>query len=329
MSLFSRKLEVAPSTITLPKGVGLASVKRWIFPALLLTFTLQLILFGLLHVIHVSTWSAAVKEKELPRAFHMKQVHIDPRLLDSPGTQRLNKELTSPDATVAAIQIPGEKPSYEQELANANIAIEAPKISDETMAISEKPKVESSEVALPLDDSSTRDQLLNTKPSMTNAQAAFSKLGNQQESQANTGPDVGLPNFSNLDNLLSKQGPLSGREGPILLPTDLLFDYDSANLRLDAEESLSKLGQLITKNPQANFMIDGHTDLFGTPEYNQDLSQRRADSVKAWLIQHANVDPTKVTTRGFGSRHPLVKKGTVAEQQLNRRVEIVIRTKRE
>jgi outer membrane protein OmpA-like peptidoglycan-associated protein len=112
------------------------------------------------------------------------------------------------------------------------------------------------------------------------------------------------------------------------MPTDLLFDYDSANLRVGATASLQKLGRLIQRNPQAVFRVEGHTDSFGSDGYNLDLSQRRAETVKAWLVQNMGIDPGRIQTQGFGKLRLIVPGDrTVEEQQLNRRVEIVIRSK--
>jgi OOP family OmpA-OmpF porin len=92
--------------------------------------------------------------------------------------------------------------------------------------------------------------------------------------------------------------------------------------------SLTQLAELIDRNPRANFVIEGHTDNFGTPEYNMRLSLARAESVKAWLVSSAGIDETRIQARGLGMTHLLVPGGSVEAQQLNRRVEIVIKTNR-
>ncbi|MGF1657511.1 MAG: OmpA family protein [Verrucomicrobiales bacterium] len=133
--------------------------------------------------------------------------------------------------------------------------------------------------------------------------------------------------FSDLDTLLNQVGPLREGTAPILMPGDLLFDYDSFSLRSDALESLQKLGSLIQRNPQANFLIEGHSDAFGPDQYNMWLSTQRAQAVKSWLVGQMNVDPTRVQTQGMGKTRLIVPADrTVEEQQLNRRVEIIIRT---
>ncbi len=143
-----------------------------------------------------------------------------------------------------------------------------------------------------------------------------------------SGADGSLPGFSNLDQLLRQSSPIQRGTAPILMPTDLLFDYNRFELRPDAVESLRKLGTLIQRNPQANFLIEGHTDSFGPEDYNLWLSQRRAEAVKQWLVSAAGIDSARIATRGLGKSRLIVPGDrSVEEQQLNRRVEIVIRTR--
>ncbi|MEM0895710.1 MAG: OmpA family protein [Verrucomicrobiota bacterium] len=134
--------------------------------------------------------------------------------------------------------------------------------------------------------------------------------------------------FSNLDELLGKTGPLSDDTAPILMPTDLLFAYNSATLRESARLSLMKLGIIIQRNPDSIFIIEGHTDTLGPAEYNLTLSRRRAESVLTWLLNSLQLDPTRLQVRAFGESRPLKNPdGDEFEQALNRRVEIVIRAK--
>ncbi len=92
--------------------------------------------------------------------------------------------------------------------------------------------------------------------------------------------------------------------------------------------SLQKLADLMMRNPNATFIIEGHTDNFGAPDYNQGLSLARAESVKRWLVGAAGIEPERIQTRGYGLTRLLVRGGSVEEQQLNRRVEIVIKNNR-
>jgi OmpA-OmpF porin, OOP family len=110
-----------------------------------------------------------------------------------------------------------------------------------------------------------------------------------------------------------------------LLPSDLLFDFNSAELRESAKVGLMKLGLLIDKNPQLYCWIEGHSDLIGSDNYNLELSQKRAAAVKEHLVKSMRMDPERIIARGFGRTQPIVTTGTAEEQAPNRRVEIRMR----
>ena len=86
-----------------------------------------------------------------------------------------------------------------------------------------------------------------------------------------------------------------------------------------------KLGLLIDRNPSLHCWIEGHTDLIGGEEFNLDLSRRRADAVRDYLVRSLRIDAKKVDTRGFGKSQPLVPEGSITQQAKNRRVEIKMR----
>ena len=73
--------------------------------------------------------------------------------------------------------------------------------------------------------------------------------------------------------------------------------------------------------------MEGYTDSFGTPEYNLELSQRRADSVKQYLVEVMGISPAQIDARGYGqSKFRVSRNGSIEEQSLNRRVEVVVHT---
>jgi outer membrane protein OmpA-like peptidoglycan-associated protein len=322
-----------PRTANAPFRLGV--VERWFFPALLLTLALHLAGYYLLHVTRFSGFAPPRDTRPTTRAFKVSRAVIDPKLLDD-KKDPAEQVPTKPVPDVTKIQIPGDvKPNYEQQMAQAETVIAAPEA--EKTLVEDKPKVAETKVLdkvlsddnpqqLPSDLKALTDQLLNAKPNVSGSHPSFDVTGDTTSSRPNAGPNVGQPNFSNLESLLSNQGPLTSKTAPILLPTDLLFDYDSATLRPNAVSSLEKLAELIERNPNANFIIEGHTDNFGTQEYNLRLSLARAESVKDWLVMSAGIPATRIQARGYGMMHLLVPGGSVEEQQLNRRVEIVIKT---
>ncbi len=116
------------------------------------------------------------------------------------------------------------------------------------------------------------------------------------------------------------------------LAADVLFDFDSADIKPEAEPSLQKLATVLKGNPGAEVSIEGHTDGKGADAYNQTLSEERAASVKQWLVTNAQVDGANITTRGWGKSKPIAP-NTRSDgsddpegRAKNRRVEIVVRT---
>ncbi|MCS7008771.1 MAG: OmpA family protein, partial [Chthoniobacterales bacterium] len=171
------------------------------------------------------------------------------------------------------------------------------------------------------------DELLETSsPSSNRPILPLPEINNDSSPPTKLGMRFGsLAGYSELDDLLQKTGPLEKNTAPIFMPGDLLFDYDSAELRPEAIESLAKLGTLMLRNPNVRFRIEGHTDSFGPPDYNLNLSLRRAEAVKAWLIQHMGVPLDNIETRGYGSSRLIAPAtGSIEEQQINRRVEIAL-----
>ena len=133
--------------------------------------------------------------------------------------------------------------------------------------------------------------------------------------------------FARLDDLLTYSGPMT-EDRTAMMPTDLLFEYNSSELKDSARLSLMKLGFIIQKNPEAEISIEGHTDTFGGDAYNQKLSEARAVAVKSWLVESLRLDASRLNTRGWGKAKLVVATGDVDVQQKNRRVEIVIRPKK-
>lgn len=109
-----------------------------------------------------------------------------------------------------------------------------------------------------------------------------------------------------------------------ILPGDLLFEYNSAQLRDSSKVGMQKIALVMDLNPQLYCWIEGHTDLFGGDEFNYDLAKRRAESVKAYLVG-IGMDPDKIRTRGIGKGQPIVTQGDQEQQAINRRVEIKMR----
>ena len=105
--------------------------------------------------------------------------------------------------------------------------------------------------------------------------------------------------------------------------SDVLFDTGKYALRAPAREALAKLSGIVIAHPGLKLQIEGYTDSVGDDTFNQTLSENRANSVRAYLINQG-IDPTSVTALGYGKSNPVASNDNVAGRQLNRRVEIII-----
>jgi outer membrane protein OmpA-like peptidoglycan-associated protein len=103
---------------------------------------------------------------------------------------------------------------------------------------------------------------------------------------------------------------------------DVLFDFAQSNLRPDVIPILDKAVQTLNGNPNIRVQIGGHTSNEGTPEYNLELGQRRANAVRDYLVSHGIAASRIVDTKSFGENNPAFPNTTEEMRRLNRRAEI-------
>lgn len=111
------------------------------------------------------------------------------------------------------------------------------------------------------------------------------------------------------------------REQDILTATfkgEAYFDFDSAQLKPGAYPELKRISDVLNKYPQTTIEVGGHTDARGSEEYNQILSEKRAEAVKSVLIQNG-ISPERLLAKGYGKSRPIS-----SDDAMNRRVEIII-----
>jgi outer membrane protein OmpA-like peptidoglycan-associated protein len=109
----------------------------------------------------------------------------------------------------------------------------------------------------------------------------------------------------------------------VTFDSGLLFDFDSDRIRPDAAANLNELANSLTKFPNSDLLIVGHTDARGEYAYNMNLSQRRANAASAYL-QSRGVPASRIRTSGRGEMEPVASNATEAGMQQNRRVEVAI-----
>jgi outer membrane protein OmpA-like peptidoglycan-associated protein len=111
--------------------------------------------------------------------------------------------------------------------------------------------------------------------------------------------------------------------GLVVSMPDVLFDFNKYALKPEARERLARISGIVLAYPDLKLAIEGYTDSIGTDEYNQTLSEKRAQTVQAYLVG-SGVAPDHVTAAGFGKDNPVADNTTAAGRKLNRRVEMVV-----
>jgi outer membrane protein OmpA-like peptidoglycan-associated protein len=333
--------------------------RSWVFVGLLVSLLLHSALCLYFYRARFQPAAVVTDSRQTP-TFKVKNVDLDPKPLDKASLDQTNAA-AKPNPDNTDVQLPDEKKSFDKLLQDVQASTAMP--DDTRDVLPDQPKVEQSDVnsvineierttaqTLAQNPNATRQQSLLTdssasgrpQPALTGTEFATStaiKRPNSFTSKIpgdSAGPNRGrTPGFSDLDSLLAQKGPL-GSGTAIRMPDDQLFEYNSADLQSSSVSQLEKLGMLIKRNPKATFSIEGYTDSFGPFDYNLDLSQRRADSVKGYLVDVMGINPGQIQTRGYGATKFLVTPRQVLDpsfegveirrQQPNRRVVIVVHT---
>ena len=111
--------------------------------------------------------------------------------------------------------------------------------------------------------------------------------------------------------------------GLVVSMPDVLFDSGSYTLKPAARERLARISGIVLAYPDLRLEIEGHTDSIGSDAYNQALSEKRAGSVRDYLVDNG-VSINNVIARGLGKGSPVADNSTAAGRKLNRRVEMIV-----
>jgi outer membrane protein OmpA-like peptidoglycan-associated protein len=111
--------------------------------------------------------------------------------------------------------------------------------------------------------------------------------------------------------------------GLIVNMSDVLFDLNKATLKPGAQLRLAKVAGIIQAYPDLRLSIEGFTDSTGSEEYNQKLSEKRAQTVRDFLVAQG-VNQQNISAKGFGEENPVATNDTAAGRQMNRRVDLVV-----
>jgi outer membrane protein OmpA-like peptidoglycan-associated protein len=334
--------------------------RSWIWFGLIVSLCLHITLCILFYRTRFMSVETVFSDVQQPMTFRVKPV--DMSQIDKASADQSNPAAKpNPDDTNE--QQPDEKKAFDKLLQEIQATTQMP--DDMSNALPDKPKVDQADVTSVMNEiERSTAQMLSTSPNATHEQSllndssvsgrpqpALSGADLSKSTAANrpnvftsklpgdsAGPKKGAPGLIDLEQALSQKGPL-GAGTQIGMPSDQLFSFDSADFQPSATGELEKLVTLMKRIPKATFTVEGYTDSIGTDEYNLDLSQRRADSVKQYLVEMLGMDPNRIRTRGYGKANPITRgrdlsptasqaefDAEIARQQRNRRVVISIDT---
>lgn len=351
-----------PATHDFDDPIWTGSTQRnWLFVGLIVSLLLHGLLCVYFYQTEFNTADVVFHQPEQPVTFNVTSVDLQP--IDKASMDQ-TAPAAKPDPDKTEVQLPDERKSFDQLLDEVHASTAIP--NDTADVLPDQPRVDPTNATSILNEieqstaqtlannpeSARQQSLMNDsatsgrpQPALTGTELARSttikrpNVFNQLPGDS-AGPNRDrAPGFSDLDSLLSQRGPI-GSGTAIRMPSDPLYEYDSAALQPGAISELQKLATLIKRNPNAKFTIEGYTDTFGSPEYNMELSQRRADSVARYLVETLGVNPAQVQARGYGTAKLLVQprpldpadpvavEAEIARQRPNRRVVIVVNTDR-
>ncbi|HEY1131975.1 MAG TPA: OmpA family protein [Roseateles sp.] len=111
--------------------------------------------------------------------------------------------------------------------------------------------------------------------------------------------------------------------GMLVTLGDVLFEFGRAEVKPAAQNALDKLAHYLNQHPDRRILIEGFTDSVGSDSANLALSQRRSQAV-ADALRARGIDPTRISTRGYGEAYPVASNSSSSDRAMNRRVEVYI-----
>jgi outer membrane protein OmpA-like peptidoglycan-associated protein len=153
-----------------------------------------------------------------------------------------------------------------------------------------------------------------------NLRLSEAQLQNASAERAKARLDARDAQIAALKNSLNAK---QTERGTLVTFGDVLFDYNKAELKPGAQGDIAKLAAFLQENADRKVIVEGYTDSTGSAAYNQSLSERRANSVRAALVR-MGVDPTRIVAQGYGKEYPVADNTSNSGRAMNRRVEVTI-----
>ena len=152
------------------------------------------------------------------------------------------------------------------------------------------------------------------------AQQAASQAEQQRQEAVRQKEEMRARLLAQLNQVLQTRDTARGL---IVSMPDVLFDFNKYTLKPEARERLARISGIVLAYPDLKLQVEGYTDSIGSDEYNQTLSDKRAEAVRDYIVT-SGVSMNNVAARGMGKADPVADNSTAAGRQLNRRVEMIV-----
>ena len=195
---------------------------------------------------------------------------------------------------------------------------EAEQARQEALAAAQEAARQKQEAEKAKAEALAQQQALAVEADKAKAAAAQSESLRQQAEQEKAELRARL--LQQLNQILATR---DSARGLIANMSDVLFRSGSYELLPGARERLAKVSGIILAYPSLHLAVEGHTDSIGGDEYNQTLSERRAESVRDYFVQQG-IPANSIEARGFGKTEPIASNDTPEGRQQNRRVELIL-----
>jgi outer membrane protein OmpA-like peptidoglycan-associated protein len=247
----------------------------------------------------------------------LTQLQSDPQL-----ASRAPVEIKEAATAVSAAEVPREDEEYARHLVlMADHKVDIARARAQTRLYEDQRQELNKQSELARLDARTREaDRARTDASSARADAARAR------SEADSARERTLAAKAETDDLQRQIAELNAREtdrGLVVTLGDLLFETGKSDLKGAAAGNLGKLATFLDEYPDRSVLIEGHTDDVGSDESNFNLSQRRANSVKSYLVGQG-IEASRLSTSGLGEGSPVAGNDTSTGRQQNRRVEVII-----
>jgi outer membrane protein OmpA-like peptidoglycan-associated protein len=152
------------------------------------------------------------------------------------------------------------------------------------------------------------------------AQAAAADSDRQRQEAIRQKEEMRARLLAQLNQVLQTRDTARGL---VVSMPDVLFDFNKYTLKPEARERLARISGIVLAYPDLKLQIEGYTDSIGSDEYNQTLSEKRAESVRDYIVS-SGVTMNNVAAQGMGKADPVADNSTAAGRKLNRRVEMIV-----